>query len=85
MDELTETEQAVLDFERLWWRSAGRKESAILETFGWSATRYYQVLNALLEKPGAVAADPMTVRRLQRMRSARKAARSRERLLTYDG
>lgn len=80
MDELTETEAAVLDFERLWWRHAGAKESAILERFGWSATRYYAVLNAVIDNEAALAHDPMTVRRLRRMRAARKAARSRERL-----
>ena len=76
MPELTDTEIAVLDFERQWYRHAGAKESAILETFGWSATRYYQCLSALLDREEALAHDPMTVRRLRRMRSARRKARS---------
>ncbi len=30
-----------------------------------SATRYYQVLNALVDKPEALAADPLLVKRLR--------------------
>ncbi|HVT22265.1 MAG TPA: DUF3263 domain-containing protein, partial [Mycobacteriales bacterium] len=45
-----------------------------------SATRYYQVLNALLDRPEALAADPMLVKRLRRMRAARQRQRSARRL-----
>jgi hypothetical protein len=45
-----------------------------------SATRYYQVLNALLDRPEALAADPMLVKRLRRLRTARQRARSARRL-----
>ena len=45
-----------------------------------SATRYYQVLNALLDNPAALEADPMLVKRLRRMRAARQRARSARRL-----
>ncbi|WP_370246885.1 DUF3263 domain-containing protein [Nocardioides sp.] len=74
---LTETEIAVLAFERTWWKYAGIKESMIRETFDWSAARYYAVLNALIDRPEAVEHDPMTVRRLQRLRDQRRAARGR--------
>ena len=36
------------------------------EEFGWSTTRYYQVLDAALETPEALHHDPMLVRRLQK-------------------
>ena len=75
-DELTETEMAVLDFERQWWKYAGAKETAVRERFDMSATRYYQVLNALIERPAALAYDPMLVHRLRRLRAARAAQRS---------
>ena len=45
-----------------------------------SATRYYQVLNALIDNPVALAADPMLVKRLRRLRSSRQRARSARRL-----
>jgi hypothetical protein len=65
-------EREILAFERQWWRYAGAKEAAIRERFGMSATRYYQVLNALVDRPEALAVDPLLVRRLRRMRAARQ-------------
>ena len=78
--ELSERDQQVLDFERQWWKYAGAKEQAIRELFEMSATRYYQVLNALIDSPAALAHDPMLVKRLRRMRSSRQRARSARRL-----
>ena len=69
-------ERDILAFERQWWRFPGAKEAAIRERFGMSATRYYQVLNALVDRPEALAADPLLVRRLRRMRGARQRQRS---------
>jgi Protein of unknown function (DUF3263) len=69
-------EREMLAFERQWWRYAGAKEAAIRERFGLSATRYYQVLNALVDRPEALAADPLLVRRLRRMRATRQRHRS---------
>jgi hypothetical protein len=77
---LTETETAILAFERQWWKYAGAKETAIRELFDMSATRYYQVLNQLLDSEAALAADPMLVKRLRRMRSSRQRERSSRRL-----
>lgn len=77
---LTERERAVLGFERQWWRHAGAKETAIRELFGMSATRYYQVLNALIDRPESLAVDPMLVKRLRRLRASRQRARSARRL-----
>ncbi|MEV4755640.1 DUF3263 domain-containing protein [Micromonospora sp. NPDC049559] len=74
---LTEREREILAFERRWWKHAGAKEQAIRDTFDLSATRYYQLLNALLDNPAALAAEPMLVSRLRRLRSSR--ARSRRR------
>ena len=78
--ELSERDQAVLDFERQWWKYAGAKEQAIREQFEMSATRYYQVLNAVIDRPEALAHDPLLVRRLRRLRAARQRARSARRL-----
>jgi hypothetical protein len=69
-----------LEFERQWWKYAGAKEQAVRDLFGMSATRYYQVLNALIDTPAAMAADPMLVKRLRRMRASRQRARSARRL-----
>lgn len=78
--QLSERDQEILAFERQWWKYAGAKEQAIRELFDMSATRYYQVLNALIDRPEALAVDPMLVKRLRRLRSARQRARSARRL-----
>ena len=77
---LDERETAILAFERQWWKYAGAKETAIRELFDMSATRYYQVLNALIDRPDALVADPMLVKRLRRLRSTRQRSRSARRL-----
>ncbi|KIR62787.1 MULTISPECIES: DUF3263 domain-containing protein [Micromonospora] len=74
---LTERELRILAFEQQWWRHAGAKEQSIRDTFGLSATRYYQLLNGLLDNPAALAAEPVLVGRLRRLRSSR--ARNRRR------
>ena len=78
--ELSDRDREILAFERQWWKYAGAKEQAIKELFDMSATRYYQVLNALIDTPDAVAADPMLVKRLRRLRASRQRARSARRL-----
>ena len=69
----------ILDFERGWWRFAGAKEQAIRDRFDLSTTRYYELLNALLDDADALAYDPMLVRRLRRMRAARQRDRAARR------
>jgi hypothetical protein len=77
---LSERDREVLSFERQWWKYAGAKEQAIRELFDMSATRYYQVLNALIDRQDALEFDPMLVKRLRRMRASRQRARSARRL-----
>lgn len=76
---LSERDQAVLGFERQWWKYSGAKEAAIRELFDMSATRYYQLINSLIDTPEALEFDPMMVKRLRRMRSSRQASRSANR------
>lgn len=73
---LTARDRGILDFERDWTRHAGAKEDAVHAEFGLTPARYYQVLNALLDSPAALAYDPMLVKRLQRMREANTSART---------
>ncbi len=79
-DGLSRRDREILAFERQWWKYAGAKEQAIRELFDMSATRYYQVLNALIDTPTALAADPMLVKRLRRLRASRQRQRSARRL-----
>ena len=76
-DEVVARQRAILDFERQWWKHAGAKEQAIRDRFELSATRYYQLLNALLDEPSALEYDPVTVARLRRLRATRRRGTGR--------
>ena len=73
---LSELQRRILEFERGVWQSPGAKERQILETFQISPTRYYQLLNELIDRPAAAQADPALVARLRRRRTARARLRS---------
>ena len=75
---LTVRETEILAFERQWFKFSGAKEQAIRELFDMSSTRYYQVVNTLIDRPEALTHDPMLVKRLRRTRQARRRAGSGE-------
>lgn len=77
---LAERDVRILDFEREWWKYAGAKEQAIKERFDVSPTRYYQLLNRVIDDETALAHDPMLVKRLRRLRSSRQRQRAARRL-----
>ena len=76
---LSDRDLELLAFERQWRRYAGAKEQAIKETFGFSATRYYQLLGELIDRPEALQQDPMLVKRLRRLRCTRQRERAARR------
>jgi hypothetical protein len=71
VDELTDEQAAILAFEK----ARSRGDRAIFDTFGVRPTIYYQRLDALLDLPAAVAAEPVLVNRLRRLRDARRGVR----------
>jgi len=73
---LSELELRILAFERSWWRYPGAKEREILEVLGMPVTRYYQLLNALIDRPESAEFDPVLVARLRRQRTSRRRTRS---------
>ena len=73
---LSELDMRILAFERSWWRFPGAKEREILEVLGMPVTRYYQLLNMLIDRPEAAEFDPVLVARLRRQRSRRQRIRS---------
>jgi hypothetical protein len=77
---LDQRAREILDFEREWWRYAGAKEQAIQERFELSPTRYYQLLNQVIDDDQAVRYDPMLVKRLRRLRASRQRQRAARRL-----
>jgi hypothetical protein len=74
--ELDQRSRDVLDFEREAWKLTVTKERAIRERFGFSPSRYHQLLHRIIDRPDALAYDPMVVRRLRRVREARRRART---------
>jgi hypothetical protein len=77
---LDEVDRRILDFERESWRLPVAKGRAIRETFGFSTTRYHQLLHRAVDRPAALAYDPMLVRRLRRLRELRRKRRTAQRL-----
>jgi len=77
MGTLSDRDRAVLKFEKQSWRFEGAKQEAIREQLDLSPTRYYQLLNGLLDDPEALQAEPVVVRRLRRQRQSRRASVSR--------
>lgn len=76
---LSDAEKRLLDFEGRWFRRAGAKEQAMRDAFGLNPTRYYQRINAVLDKPEAMAHDPALVKRLREQRDARARIRAARR------
>ena len=84
--QLTDQEREILTFERHWWRFGAAKDTAVKHRFGLSVTDYYRALNAVIDHAGAIAHDPLLVRRLRRQRRARREQRSARRVgLQTDG
>lgn len=75
MAALSESEMRILSFDKGWWQRPGAKEQAIADLFGLSATRYYQLLNELIDRPEALRFDPALVNRLRRQRARRPRMR----------
>jgi hypothetical protein len=76
MDGLTEAQQAILDFERQWWRYSGGKAIEIQQHLNMTPVAYYRELNAIIDLAGALEYDPTLVRRLQRARTLTRRRRS---------
>jgi len=76
LSNLSDLEVRILDFERQWWKYAGAKDAAIKELFDLSTRSYYELLNNLIDREDALAASPLLVKRLRRLRQARISARS---------
>lgn len=78
MSGLSGLDLQILDFERRGGRPRGAKEQAIAEELGMPATRYYQLLNDLIDRPEALASDPVLVKRLRARRARRQRTRHAE-------
>jgi hypothetical protein len=80
MVELSPREREILTFEREWWKYADAKDAAVRERLAMTPESYYRSLNAIIDQPGALAHDPLLVRRLRRQRMTRQRQRQARRL-----
>lgn len=74
--DLSDRDREILEFERLHWRYPAAKETAVMERFDMSITRYLQIRDGLIDDPAAMAYDAQLVKRLRRLRESRRAVRS---------
>jgi Protein of unknown function (DUF3263) len=74
-DDLTDLDREILAFEEDWITHAGAKDSAVRERFDLTPTGYHQLLNRIIDNPAAEAHAPRLVRRLRRLRDARRLQR----------
>ena len=72
---LTEQERRILAFEGTWWTHQGEKDALVLEHFGLPPDRYATALAELVDRPDALDAEPLVVRRLRRLRDRNRRAR----------
>lgn len=72
---LSARERLILIFEEATSASGGHKEEMIRQTFGFSATRYQQLLLGMLDRQDAEEEFPQLVHRLRRLTLDRPARR----------
>jgi Protein of unknown function (DUF3263) len=72
---LSARDRAIIDLERAWRHLARSKSSEIRVRFRISPSRYYELLNTLLDDPDAYEYDPLTVKRTLRLRNDRRRLR----------
>lgn len=72
---LTDDERMALEIAATPYRHPAIRDSHVLEQLGLTPTRYWATVDALLDRPDALAEMPAVVLRLRRLREARAAAR----------
>lgn len=73
--ELSARDKSILEFSRLRWKHLGLKDTAIGVLFGLTPVAYSQALQSIIDRPEAETWDAEYVRRLRRLRDARRADR----------
>lgn len=73
---LSDTDRTALELAGATYKYPAVRESHAREQLDLSPAAFWQKVNALLDEPAAEAEMPLVVRRLRRMRAARRDARS---------
>ena len=77
MAELTSDELLMLQFEDRRWRRGGPSAATVRRRLGMTPEAYRQRLDAVIDRPEALAVAPQAVRRLRAQRAARDAEPTR--------
>lgn len=77
---LTPADREILSLEKLTFRHIGNKEQRIMDDFGMTPNEYTQRLNRLIDTKDALAAEPLVVKRLRRLRATRQSSRAARRV-----
>ncbi len=72
---MTIRERMTLTLAASSYRYPGQRDEDAMSVVGYTPARFYQVVNALLDRPDAEAEMPQVVHRLQRVRMMRAGAR----------
>lgn len=73
---MTESERTALRLAAATYRHPAVRETHALELLGLTPTLFWARVNGLLDRPDVLAEMPLEVRRLQRLRDARRRARN---------
>lgn len=73
VDALPPQAEAVLEFATRWWRTAGARDEALRVELHLTPTRYFQILNRLIDDEQAVQRYPLLTERLRRQRDRSSA------------
>ena len=76
---LTVRDHMTLQLAAATYKYAGARETHVREQLGMSMPIYTRHLDVLLDDPAALAAYPLEVKRLRRLRDARRRTRSARR------
>lgn len=73
---MTEDERTAIRLAATPYRYPGARDTDVHDLLGLTPTIFWRRVHALLERPDVLAAYPLEVRRLQRLRDRRRQARS---------
>ena len=77
--ELNQRDRDILEFEQSWWESEIPMDQGVRERFQLTEAEYVAALDELIASDEALAAEPLLVRRLRRLRDRRRKQHSARR------
>ena len=73
---VTDDERTAIELAAATYRYPAAREAQALEQLGLTPTRFWALVNRLIDRPDVIAAYPTETARLRRLRDARRRQRS---------